>query len=52
MTPEDEKVIVSDGRIVAASKELDPRECAGEFIGLARFGRRAARQLLVEMERV
>ena len=52
MTPEDEKVIVRDGRIVAASKELDPRECAGEFIGLAQFGRRAARRLFTEMENV
>ena len=52
MTPEDEKVIVRDGRIVAASKELDPRECAGEFIGLAKFGRRAARRLFTEMENV
>jgi pyruvate kinase len=50
MTPEDEKVIVRDGRIVAASKELDPRQCAGEFIGLARFGRRAARRLFGETD--
>jgi choline kinase len=52
MTPEDEKVIVRDGRIVAASKELDPRQCAGEFIGLARFGRRAARKLFTETDQV
>jgi pyruvate kinase len=52
MTPEDEKVIVKDGHLVAASKELDPRQCAGEFIGLARFSRGAARKLFAEMDRV
>jgi pyruvate kinase len=52
MTPEDEKVVVKDGRVVAASKELDPALCAGEFIGLARFHRRAARKLFAEMESV
>src|SRR5262249_16819667 len=48
----DEKVIVKDSRVVAASKELDPGQCAGEFIGLARFSRRAARKLFTEMESV
>lgn len=50
MTPEDEKVRIDGGRVVQASKELDPRECGGEFIGLARFGARAARLLQQEMD--
>jgi pyruvate kinase len=52
MTPEDEKVRVERGCVVAASKELDPRECGGEFIGLARFSAKAARALLGEMDRL
>ncbi len=50
MTPEDEKVRLVDGRVVAAGKELDPRECGGEFIGLGRFSAKAARALAVEMD--
>lgn len=52
LDPEAEKVQVQDGRVVHASKELDPRECFGEFIGLARFDATAARILHDEMDRV
>ncbi len=52
MTPEDEKVIVKDGRVVSLSKELDPAHCHGEFLGLARFSRRAARKLQTELDAI
>jgi choline kinase len=52
MTPEDEKVRLVDGRVVAAGKELEPRECGGEFIGLGRFSARAAKILFAEMDRL
>jgi choline kinase len=35
---EEVKVIVRDGRIVRIGKALDPSACAGEFVGVARFG--------------
>lgn len=35
---EEVKVIVRDGRIARISKQLDPAECLGEFVGIARFG--------------
>ena len=35
---EEVKVIVRDGRIARISKRLDPAECLGEFVGIARFG--------------
>jgi choline kinase len=44
--PEDEKVVVRNGRIVKGSKDLDPNDCFGEFIGLARFDAKAAHQLI------
>jgi|GEM_PF-1349586 pyruvate kinase len=50
--PEDEKVIVKDGAVVQASKELDPSRCHGEFIGLARFERSAAQLLQEAMDQV
>ena len=36
---EEVKVIVRDGRITRISKQLDPADCLGEFVGIARFGR-------------
>lgn len=50
LDPEDEKVIVENGRIVRASKELDPAECAGEFIGLGRFEATATQKLYEAMD--
>ena len=35
---EEVKVIVRGGRIVRIGKKLDPADCLGEFIGIARFG--------------
>ncbi len=52
MGPEDEKVVLRDGAVMEASKELDPARCQGEFIGLARFNRNAAQQLLQAMDSV
>ncbi|MEE2713004.1 MAG: pyruvate kinase [Planctomycetota bacterium] len=46
LDPEDEKVIVQDDRVVRGSKDLDPADCFGEFIGLARFDAKATRQLI------
>lgn len=50
LDPEDEKVAVEDGVIVRGSKDLDPAECFGEFIGLARFDSRAAQKLFEAMD--
>ena len=36
------KVVVRDGRITRIGKKLDPGECFGEFVGVARFGREMA----------
>jgi len=46
LDPEDEKVIVQDNRIVKGSKDLDPADCYGEFIGLARLEGSATRRLV------
>ncbi len=35
---EEVKVIVRNGRITRISKQLDPADCLGEFVGVARFG--------------
>jgi len=35
---EEVKVIVQNGRITRISKRLDPADCLGEFVGVARFG--------------
>lgn len=41
---EEVKVITDDtGRVRAIGKDLDPSACLGEFIGVARYGARAAR---------
>jgi pyruvate kinase len=47
---EDEKVIIENDRVVKASKELDPEDCHGEFIGLAKLSERGARRLGRELE--
>jgi pyruvate kinase len=52
LDPESEKVRIGNGRLVAASKELDPASANGEFIGLARFDRTVAPLLFAEMEAV
>lgn len=49
---EDEKVLLEDDLIMAASKELDPWEANGEFIGLARLSRRGARKVFAELDRM
>ena len=55
---EEVKVIVRRGRITRISKQLDPADCLGEFVGVARFGGELAPAFvdtlttLVEMEGV
>jgi L-glutamine-phosphate cytidylyltransferase len=46
--PEEMKVTVRAGRVVAISKSLDPIEADGENVGIVRFGQSGAR-LLVEI---
>ena len=48
--PEDEKVAIENGRVVRGSKELEPAQSHGEFIGLARFEASATRQLYDAMD--
>ena len=43
---EEIKVIVRGGRIVRIGKELDPRECLGEAIGLYKIGRETIGDLI------
>jgi choline kinase len=43
---EEIKVIVRGGRVVRIGKELDPRECLGEAIGLYKIGREAIGDLI------
>ncbi|MHB8054739.1 MAG: phosphocholine cytidylyltransferase family protein [Candidatus Aminicenantales bacterium] len=43
---EEIKVIVRGGRIVKIGKDLDPRECFGEAIGLYKIGREAIGDLI------
>jgi pyruvate kinase len=45
LDPEAEKVVISDGLVVEASKDLDSDSSSGEFIGLARFDAAATRRL-------
>jgi choline kinase len=49
--PEEMKVSVRAGRVVAISKSLDPLEADGENLGIARFGPTGARLLVEIMER-
>ncbi len=48
---EEVKVIVRDGRILRIGKRLDPADCFGEFLGVARFGEQAAAPLTAMLER-
>jgi len=43
---EEVKVVVRGGRIVKIGKDLDPRECLGEAIGLYKIGREAIGDLI------
>ncbi|MEZ6195760.1 MAG: pyruvate kinase [Planctomycetota bacterium] len=49
---EDEKVVVEDGRVVRASKDLKAEDCFGEFIGLAKVTRAGARIVWEEIDRM
>ena len=51
MTPEDEKVIIRDGRVIAVNKELDPKTGSGEFIGLMKVSAAGAAALTTEMDK-
>jgi len=52
LSPEDEKVEIKEGKLVAAGKDLDPGRANGEFIGLARFDGRGMDLLMEEMSAV
>lgn len=47
---EEVKVIVRDGRIVRIGKKLNPAECLGEFIGVARFDAELAPAFVAALE--
>lgn len=49
--PEEMKVIVRGGRVVAMAKTLDPNEADGENLGMVRFGPSGARVLVEIMNR-
>lgn len=49
--PEEMKVTVRAGRVVAMSKSLDPIEADGENVGIVRFGPNGARLLVEIMDR-
>jgi choline kinase len=48
---EEMKVTVDGGRILAFGKELDPRSCYGESIGIERVGRHAVEPLFAGLAR-
>ena len=48
---EEVKVIVEDGRIRHISKQLDPAECLGEFVGVARFGSELSAAFVESLEK-
>ena len=50
--PEDEKVIIENGRITRLGKELDGAASAGEFLGIARFDGATTRRLCEAAEDV
>ncbi len=52
MTPEDEKVVIRDGRVVAVNKEIEPKDGGGEFIGLMKVSDAGAAALMNEMDRL
>lgn len=47
---EEVKVIVRDGRIIRIGKKLNPAECLGEFIGVARFDAELAPAFVAALE--
>ncbi len=47
---EEVKVIVREGRIVRIGKKLDPADCLGEFVGVARFGADLAAAFVAALE--
>ncbi len=50
--PEEVKVIAdSAGRIVRIGKELNPAQCLGEFIGIAKFAKEACPALVASLRR-
>jgi choline kinase len=52
MGAEEMKVVVSGGRVLRLSKELDPAECLGESIGIQKIGDEAISQLWEELSRM
>jgi choline kinase len=51
LAEEEMKVMLGENkRIIAISKKLDPKTCAGEYIGLARFCREFSRCLFAKIE--
>ena len=47
---EDEKVVIEDGLVTKASKEISLKEADGEFIGLVKLSRRGSRKLYKELD--
>jgi len=47
---EEVKVIASEGRILRIGKRLEPTQCLGEFVGVARFGGELARAFVASLE--
>ncbi len=45
-------IVAGDGRILRIGKQLDPADCAGEFIGAARFSPACGARYAEELERV
>ena len=52
LTPEDEKVVISNNHVVEGSKELSEADAHGEFIGMARFSSRGMRMVADQMDAV
>lgn len=48
---EDMKVKLADSRVIDISKELDPAESHGEYIGILGFGRETSQALTEELDR-
>jgi len=46
---EEVKVIVMDDKIVRISKQLNPADCLGEFVGVARFGKELSSAFVEEL---
>ncbi len=43
--------LAADGRVTAVSKQLPARECAGEYLGIAKLTAAAAREVFADLER-